>query len=80
MLIGYRLLRLGKQFYQTFQIKMILYKYIEIKNKIVVHNKGVNVITIRVSNKNLVKYKNINSVKNKEAHYKIANRLFKSKK
>ena len=51
--------------------KMILYNDLEIKNKIVVHNKGVNVIKNESSSKNLVKYKiggtNIPKLKNKEA-------------
>ena len=51
--------------------KMILYNDLEIKNKIVVHNKGVNVIKNESSSKNLVKYKiggtNILKLKNKEA-------------
>ncbi len=51
--------------------KMILYNDLETKNKIVVHNKGVNVIKNESSSKNLVKYKiggtNILKLKNKEA-------------
>ena len=51
--------------------KMILYNDLETKNKIVVHNKGVNVIKNENSSKNLVKYKiggtNIIKLKNKEA-------------
>ena len=50
---------------------MILYNDLEIKNKIVVHNKGVNVIKNERSSKNLVKYKiggtNMPKLKNKEA-------------
>ena len=51
--------------------KMILYNDLERKNKIVVHNKGVNVIKNENSSKNLVKYKiggtNIPKLQNKEA-------------
>ena len=37
--------------------KMILYNDLELKNKIILHNKGVNVIKDQTSSKNLVKYK-----------------------
>lgn len=51
--------------------KMILYNDLEVKNKIVVHNKGVNVIKNENSSKNLVKYKiggtNTPKLKNIEA-------------
>ena len=51
--------------------KMILYNDLELKNKIVIHNKGVNVIKNENSIKNLVKYKiggtNAPKLKNKEA-------------
>jgi len=51
--------------------KMILYNDLEIKNKIIVHNKGVNVIKNENSSKNLIKYKiggtNIPKLRNKEA-------------
>ena len=51
--------------------KMILYNDLEKKNKIVVHNKGVNVIKNESSSKNLVKYKiggtNMPKLKNIEA-------------
>ena len=50
---------------------MILYNDLEKKNKIVVHNKGVNVIKNESSSKNLVKYKiggtNMPKLKNIEA-------------
>ncbi len=51
--------------------KMILYNDLELKNKIVIHNKGVNVIKNETSSKNLVKYKiggaNTPKLKNREA-------------